>query len=119
MNNNKPTKKQTELLEFIEAFTVEHGYSPSYREIQAGFNLRSVSAVSEHIENLALKGLIRKVSGTARSLEVVKRREVSIEELISDLEGIRGSGDSRLSAQDVLVLEKTVAVLGKLVDSND
>ena len=47
----KITKKQLAVLEFIENFTEENGYSPSYREIMAGLGLSSVSAVAEHIDN--------------------------------------------------------------------
>ena len=67
----KLTKKQLAVLNFIEDFTEEKGYSPSYREIMMGMGLSSVSAVAEHIENLVSKGVIKKVDGAARSLEIL------------------------------------------------
>lgn len=67
----KLTKKQLAVLNFIEDFTEENGCSPSYREIQSGLELASVSAVAEHIDNLVNKGVIKKSPGTARSLEVL------------------------------------------------
>ena len=67
----KLTKKQLAVLEFLQDFTEEKGYSPSYREIMAGLGLSSVSAVAEHVENLVEKGVLKKVSGAARSLEVL------------------------------------------------
>ena len=67
----KITKKQRLVLEFIDDFLKDHDYSPSYREIMSGVGLSSVSAVAEHIENLVAKGALKKVSGVARSLEVV------------------------------------------------
>ena len=67
----KLTKKQLAVLNFLEDFTEENGYSPSYREIQAGLGLSSVSAVAEHIDNLAGKGVLKKVPGAARSLELL------------------------------------------------
>lgn len=67
----KLTKKQLAVLEFLENFTKENDYSPSYREIMVGLGLSSVSAVAEHIDNLVAKGVIRKVPGTARSLELL------------------------------------------------
>ncbi len=67
----KLTKKQLAVLDFLQDFTEENGYSPSYREIQAGLGLSSVSAVAEHIDNLVSKGVLRKVPGAARSLEVL------------------------------------------------
>ena len=67
----KLTKKQLAVLEFLEDFTETEGYSPSYREIMAGLGLSSVSAVAEHVDNLIEKGVLRKVPGAARSLEIL------------------------------------------------
>ena len=67
----KLTKKQLAVLNFLEDFTEENGYSPSYREIMAGLGLSSVSAVAEHIDNMVSKGVLKKVPGAARSLEVL------------------------------------------------
>jgi repressor LexA len=68
----RPTKKQKELLGFIEAFITEHGYSPSYREIMTGLNYTSVATVALHVNNLIKRGHLRKRDHSARSLEVVK-----------------------------------------------
>lgn len=67
----KLTKKQLAVLNFLQDFTEENGYSPSYREIMTGLGLSSVSAVAEHIDNLVSKGVLKKVPGAARSLEVL------------------------------------------------
>jgi len=67
----RPTKKQKELLNFIEAFIAEHGYSPSYREIMQGLNYNSVATVALHVNSLIKRGHIRKRDRSARSLEVV------------------------------------------------
>lgn len=68
----RPTKKQKELLSFIEAFIGEHGYSPSYREIMKGLNYNSVATVALHVNNLIRRGHLQKRNYSARSLEVVK-----------------------------------------------
>ncbi|HTB48669.1 MAG TPA: hypothetical protein VK712_01155 [Verrucomicrobiae bacterium] len=68
----RPTKKQKELLNFIETFITEHGYSPSYREIMTGLNYTSVATVALHVNNLIKRGHVRKRDHSARSLEVVK-----------------------------------------------
>ncbi|HXY17977.1 MAG TPA: hypothetical protein VEH48_00970 [Candidatus Nitrosopolaris sp.] len=68
----RPTKKQKELLSFIEAFIAEHGYSPSYREIMAGTGHTSVATVALHVNSLIKRGHLRKRDRSARSLEVVK-----------------------------------------------
>src|SRR3954454_18699601 len=71
----RPTKKQKELLSFIETFIAGHGYSPSYREIMAGLNYTSVATVALHVNNLIKRGHLRKRDHSARSLEVVKETE--------------------------------------------
>lgn len=68
----RPTKRQKELLTFIEDFIAEHGYSPSYREIMHGTGHTSVATVSLHINNLIKRGHLAKRDRSARSLEVVK-----------------------------------------------
>jgi len=67
----RPTKKQRELLSYIEKFIHEHGYSPSYREIMNGLEYTSVATVSLHVNNLIKRGHLRKRDFSARSLEVV------------------------------------------------
>jgi repressor LexA len=67
----RPTKKQRELLTFIEQFISEHGYSPSYREIMTGLNYTSVATVALHVKSLIKRGHLRKRDFSARSLELV------------------------------------------------
>lgn len=69
-NTVRPTKKQRELLSFIENFINEHGYSPSYREVMVGLNYTSVATVALHINSLIKRGHLIKRDGKARSLEV-------------------------------------------------
>lgn len=71
----RPTKKQRELLSFIDSFITEHGYSPSYREIMTGLNYTSVATVALHVNNLITRGHLRKRDRSARSLEVVAAAE--------------------------------------------
>lgn len=68
----RPSKKQRELLSFIDGFISQHGYGPSYREIMNGLGYRSVSTVATHVDNLIKKGHLIKRDYSARSLEVVE-----------------------------------------------
>lgn len=68
----RPSKKQRELLSFIDSFIARHGYGPSYREIMNGLGYKSVSTVATHVDNLIKKGHLRKRDYSARSLEVVE-----------------------------------------------
>lgn len=71
----RPTKKQRQLLSFIETFIAEHGYSPSYREIMQGCRYTSVATVALHVNNLIKRGHLQKRDHSARSLEVMAKTE--------------------------------------------
>ena len=71
----RPTKKQRELLTFIEQFIGGHGYSPSYREIMNGLHYNSVATVALHVNSLIKRGHLRKRDHSARSLEVTEPTE--------------------------------------------
>ena len=68
---SRPSKKQKELLGFIDSFISGHGYGPSYREIMRALDYKSVSTVAIHVDNLIAKGHLRKRDKSARSLEVL------------------------------------------------
>lgn len=110
MNADKPTKKQTELLQFIREFSEEHDYSPSYREIQTALGLRSVSAVAEHIDNCVTRGFLRKTPGSARSLEIIDRDQPSyfaeIKAKITQLE-------AEMQIEDADTLRRALKILSK------
>lgn len=76
----RPSKKQRELLSFIDAFIKTNGYGPSYREVMNALNYKSVSTVATHIDNLIKKGHLRKRDYSARSLEVVARVDKPLKE---------------------------------------
>ena len=71
MNNERSSKRQRELLNFVASFIQGHGYGPSYREIMRGLGYKSVSTVAVHVDNLINKGYLRKRDNSARSLEVI------------------------------------------------
>lgn len=71
MSETRSTKRQRELLNFVDGFIQGHGYGPSYREIMRALGYKSVSTVAIHIDGLITKGYLRKRDNSARSLEVV------------------------------------------------
>lgn len=75
--NDRSTKKQRELLSFVDGFIQGHGYGPSYREIMRALGYKSVSTVAIHINGLINKGYLNKRDRSARSLEVVSTQVAS------------------------------------------
>jgi repressor LexA len=63
------TKRQREILDFIETFIQNYGYSPSFEEIAEYFGYRSLATVHEHLSNLERKGYIRRNYNESRSVE--------------------------------------------------
>jgi SOS-response transcriptional repressor LexA len=66
----RPTRKQKALLDYVGTFIAENGYSPSYREIQAGMHYGSLASVAIHVDNLIKRGHLIKRGKSARSLEL-------------------------------------------------
>lgn len=77
MDTQRPTKKQRELLSFIDGFIKGNGYGPSYREVMRALDYKSVSTVAIHINGLIARGYLRKKTRSARSLEVVSIEPVT------------------------------------------
>lgn len=65
------TKRQKQILDFLQEFLEEHGYAPSFEEIANHFGFGSLATVHEHLENLKRKGYIRKAYNESRSIELV------------------------------------------------
>jgi repressor LexA len=66
------TKKQRQILDYVDSFVDTNGYSPSYEEIAEHFGYNSLATVHEHLTNLEQKGFLRKNYNKSRSLEVVR-----------------------------------------------
>ncbi len=66
------TKRQKQILDFIESFLDAYGFSPSFEEIAEFFQYRSLATVHEHLSNLEAKGYIRKNYNESRSIELTR-----------------------------------------------
>ena len=64
--------KQQQIYDYIIAFSAEHGYPPSVREIGAYVGLKSPSTVHFHLKGLESAGLINKAEGKTRSITVAQ-----------------------------------------------
>ena len=65
------TRRQKEVLDFLEAFVSRNGYSPSFEEIARGMSLKSLATVHKHITNLEKKGMLDRVHNRSRSIDVL------------------------------------------------
>lgn len=67
------TRRQKEVLDFIAAYQVENGYSPSYEEMARGLKLASIATVHKHISALDKKNYLQRSHNQSRSIDVAPR----------------------------------------------
>ncbi len=65
-----PTKRQTEVLDFISRFLGNHKYPPTIREIAGNFDI-SVKAAYDHVKALEKKNLIACNTHRSRAIEII------------------------------------------------
>jgi repressor LexA len=68
------TKRQREILDYLNEFIQQHGYAPSLEEVGKRFNLSSLATVHKHLTNLQEKGFIRRAWNRSRSVELLPSR---------------------------------------------
>ena len=107
------TKKQKNLLLFINKKLRSSGISPSYEEMKVSLNLKSKSGIHRLISALEERGFIRRLPHKARALEVIKLPETaSVNDIYNSFSPsvIRGGLDQ--NKQDDKDAE--IPVLGKI-----
>ena len=66
------TKKQKELLNYIQKFQSKNGVTPSYEEMKSALNLKSKSGIHRLILALEERGFVKRLAHKARALEIIK-----------------------------------------------
>jgi repressor LexA len=72
MVREKLTRRQREILEYIEEMITRFGKSPTIREIGERFGISSTNGVRDHLKALMKKGYIRKQQLISRGIELVR-----------------------------------------------
>ena len=72
------TRKQHELITFIQNRLEASGISPTFEEMKQALDLKSKSGVHRLISALEERGFIRRLPNRARALEVIKTPEGSV-----------------------------------------
>jgi SOS regulatory protein LexA len=67
------TKRQKDVLDFLESFRKKSGYAPTLEEIGKKLKLSAVSTVHQHIKALEEKGYISKYENLARGIGINKK----------------------------------------------
>ena len=107
------TKKQKNLLLFINKKLRASGVSPSYEEMKESLNLKSKSGIHRLISALEERGFIRRLPHKARALEVIKLPETaSANDIYNSFSPsvIKGGLDQEKSNEE----DSEIPVLGKI-----
>ena len=64
------TRRQKQVLDYLENYILRQGFAPSFEEIAEEFNFRSLATVHEHLTNLERKGYIRRDHNASRGIEL-------------------------------------------------
>lgn len=65
------TERQAEVLRFIKAHILEHGFAPTLREIGNHFGIRSTNGVNDHLNALERKGYLTRGDMKSRALRPI------------------------------------------------
>ena len=109
------TKKQKNLLLFINKKLRSSGVSPSYEEMKQSLNLKSKSGIHRLISALEERGFIKRLAHKARALEVIKLPETASANDIynnfspSVIKGGLDEKNSNANNEDIPVLGKIAA----------
>ena len=109
------TKKQKNLLLFVNKKLRSSGVSPSYEEMKQSLNLKSKSGIHRLISALEERGFIRRLRHKARALEVIKLPETASANDIynsfspSVIKGGLDENDSNEKSSEISVLGKIAA----------
>lgn len=72
---NELTRRQQQVLEFVQSFQQQGAPAPTLREIAEHFGFKSSRAAADHLDALKRKGVLASEAGKARSLRTVSSLE--------------------------------------------
>jgi len=70
------TKRQKQLIDYLNQYISDHGYAPTLAEVGAYFGLSSLATVHKHLHNLEKKGFITRQHNHSRALEVASDHKI-------------------------------------------
>jgi repressor LexA len=100
------TKKQKEVLDFLNNYVKNKGYAPSLEEIRTHFKLASISTAHYFINKLKEEGYLEKASNKSRSINIYpdeKRNSVlskKIESFLIPILGLANAGPATIFAEE-------------------
>ncbi len=107
------TKKQKELLTYIQSFQNKNGLTPSYEEMKSALNLKSKSGIHRLIIALEERGFVKRLAHKARALEIIKNGISNVKVSDKNKKNLI-IGDFSSNIADVDKKLSTLPLLGKI-----
>lgn len=101
LSADKLSDRQRHILEAIDSFSKDNGYSPTVREIGKMVGLSSSSTVQFHLNKLANAGLINRANELNRSITLPKRTSKAASVVSLPVLGKVAAGYPLLAVQDI------------------
>lgn len=71
-------ERHQEILDYVTSYMMDHGYSPTTREIAAGIGVRSSSTVFDNLRDMREAGLINYIDECPRTITVPGYRYIKV-----------------------------------------
>jgi len=108
------TKTQRGVLEFIRAYVLGSGVSPTYSEIQRALGMSSRGHVHSTILRLERRGVIVRQPGRARTIRVVDPSDAFRDRVIAAARALMAGIQSEEISLDITTIRVPTALLGEL-----
>jgi repressor LexA len=108
------TKRQKQILDYLNEFISRRGYAPSLGEIGQRFGLSSLATVHKHLVNLEKKGVINRSWNRSRSIELVPADSIRTAGVELPLLGLIAAGEpiEALPHQETMIVPEEFAGKG-------
>jgi len=70
-------KRQKQLIDFLKQYIQKYGHAPKLEEIAKAMGVSSLATIHEHLSTLEKKGIVRRLSGVARGVELIDQKFAS------------------------------------------
>ena len=108
------TKKQKELLTYIQNFQSKNGVTPSYEEMKSALSLKSKSGIHRLVIALEERGFVKRLAHKARALEVIKDGISRVNVSTNNKKNLVIGNFSNTSSEEINHKLSTLPLLGKI-----
>lgn len=111
------TQRQKEVLATIKTFIIEHGESPTTKELRTLIKVKSLRSVTQYLESLEKKGLIQRNRYKKRNIELVEEKRNTPSTVTLPVFASAGCDNANVLAQETY--DEYITVDKKFVNDTD